>query len=107
MIPLRDGEDLSFTKLTKCPLRGNVDWGPSSMDLPRSKTSREPWMIPQWMMNDSFSHGGFPNLFLMVWLARILSTARFHGRFSPFNTAQLLCVAIADLTTSNAIPRRN
>jgi hypothetical protein len=25
MIPLRDGEDLSFTKLTKCPLRGNVD----------------------------------------------------------------------------------
>jgi hypothetical protein len=25
MIPLRDGEDLSFTKMTKCPLRGNAD----------------------------------------------------------------------------------
>jgi hypothetical protein len=25
MIPLRDGEDLSFTKMTKRPLRGNAD----------------------------------------------------------------------------------
>jgi hypothetical protein len=65
MIPPGDGGEPSITKLIKRPLTRSSGSGLLSIAPLRSKISRASWMIPPWMRNANFSHGGLPNFAMM------------------------------------------
>jgi hypothetical protein len=62
----RNGGDLSSIRLTGHLLKRSMAYGLLLMAPPRSKIARVLWMILPWMMNVSFAHDGFPNLYFLA-----------------------------------------
>jgi hypothetical protein len=61
----RDGRDLSSIRLTRPLLKGSMAYGLLLMAPPRSKTAGALCTILPWMMNVSFAHDRFPNLYFL------------------------------------------
>jgi hypothetical protein len=66
MIMQRDGGDLSSIRLTRHLLKRSMAYGLLLMAPPRSKIAGALWTISPWMMNVSFAHDGFPNLYFLA-----------------------------------------